>query len=232
MSTNLPQSMDPRPLHEQYPDVMCDTESTGLCPDRNGLIQIVAIRFNLAERTIGHDFFNMCLTLPNHRFWDEDTRAWWLKNKRDILMRLLAQGQDPATVMRALRAWTKSDDLTFWGKPTHFDHSFVSSYFKDCNVANPFHYRKANDMNSFIRGRYFPEPQEDHQWEWELPFDGPKHDALYDSLHQIKTLFAVMDDTTTTNRRGFDRLLDSRNKALEAHVEATGSSDDFDDIPF
>lgn len=228
MSSNLPQSMDDRPLHEKFPDVMCDIETTGLSFDRNAILQIVGVRFNLEERTIGHDFFDRCLTIPSTRFWDEETRAWWLK-KRPVLMSLLGRGEDPLTVMRAFRDWAGHHNLTFWGKPTHFDHSFLSSYFRDFNVANPFHYRNANDMNSFIRGRYFPQPQSDHQWEWELPFDGPKHDALYDSLHQIKTLFEVMKDTSVSHQGGFDKLLAERNKQIEEHPEAPLEDDD---VPF
>lgn len=179
---------------EEFPDVMLDMETSGLDKGRTNIIQIAAVRFNLAERTICHDFFNRALLPVPGRFWDESTRAWWLKDKRAILEGIMSRMEDPKTVLQALTAWA-GKGKAMWGKPTHFDHSFLDSYYSDFGLQIPFHYRKANDMNSWIRARYFP--QEDPNHEWNIPFEGDKHNALMDCLHQIKTLFHVADETST-----------------------------------
>lgn len=193
----IPAPPDNRSLYERFPDQMVDTESTGLNFERNAIIQITAVRFNLAERTISHDFFDRCLWKPDNRFWDESTREWWLK-KKDVLMGILARGEDPKTVLEDLTKWA-GPNAVMWAKPTHFDHTFLKSYYSDFNLPHPYFYRSATDMNSFLKGRYFPNPAP--QWEWELPFDGPKHNAIFDCLHQIKTLFKAMDDTETKSIR-------------------------------
>jgi hypothetical protein len=82
---------------------------------------------------------------------------------------------------------------TMWAKPTHFDHSFLDSYYQEYGPQMPLHYRAATDINSFIRGRYFPETPP--KWEYGLPFEGPVHNAIFDCLHQIKVLFKVTEDT-------------------------------------
>lgn len=179
----------------EFPDVMLDLETTGLGPERNAIIQISAVRFNLHKRTIDTDFFDRCLMVPENRTWDGSTLEWWRKMP-DVMAKIQARSEsDIAGILQDLITWTGTDK-TFWSKPTHFDHSFISSYFRDYNKWNPFHFRKANDMNTFIRARYYPDAPP--EFERDLPFVGEKHNALFDCLHQIKVLFAAMDNTATS----------------------------------
>lgn len=210
-------SSDNRPLFERFPDVMCDTESTGLNFDRNAIIQISAVRFNLKEKTISHDFFDQCLMIPDNRFWDEGTRDWWLK-KRDVLMGILSRGRPVKEVLLEFAAWAGTQSV-MWAKPTHFDHVFLGSYFKEHGMSHPFFYRSANDMNSFIRSRYYPETPP--EWEYQIPFEGPKHNAIFDCLHQIKVLFKVMEDTKCDS---IHLLLtaEEKERAFDAEFAATG----------
>jgi hypothetical protein len=57
----------------------------------------------------------------------------------------------------------------------------------------PFHYRYAENMNSWIRARYWPGEAPDY--ERELEFVGQLHNGLHDALHQVKVLFAHRDNT-------------------------------------
>jgi hypothetical protein len=80
----------------------------------------------------------------------------------------------------------KGEGLQFWSKPAHFDHPFLASYFKMFNLDFPCLYRYARDMNSFIAGRSgspcHPTIED------EIDFDGPAHDALFDTIKQVKVL--------------------------------------------
>lgn len=180
-------------MSEKFPDVMVDLETTGLNKGLNTVIQIAAVRFNLAERTIDVDtMFDRCLTVPTTRAWDEKTREWWLKDKREILMGLITRMEPHQIVLNDFYQWaTAEGPLKFWGKPSHFDYSFLESLYQEFGPAQPFHYRTTENMNSFIRGRYWP--NQPPAWERELPFEGPPHNAIFDVLHQIKALFTAMD---------------------------------------
>lgn len=174
----------------EFPDVMTDIETTGLNVGSNAIIQIAAVRFNLEKRTICHDFFNKCLLIPPTRYWDEQTRTWWLKDKREILQSILDRGEEPQSVLEEFYRWSGSGSR-FWGKPTHFDFAFLQNYFNSYGWPMPYHYRHANDMNTFIRARYWPDAPP--SFEMDIKFEGPAHDALFDVLHQIKVLFAAAE---------------------------------------
>lgn len=176
-----------------FPDVMLDLETTGLNKAHCAIIQLAAVRFNLAERTIDTaSMFDRCLGIPQHKFWQEGARKFWSK-RPEVLQSIYARMEDPQQVLKDFRVWVDGQDSVMWGKPSHFDHAFLDVYYDENESQIPFHYRKVNDMNSFIRGRYFPLPQPN--WEQDLPFNGAAHNALHDCIHQISILFSVMDHT-------------------------------------
>ncbi|WCD44181.1 putative exonuclease [Xylophilus phage Lumi] len=199
MSTEqLIETIDNRPDNEKWPDVMVDLETTGLNKERNAIIQIASIKFNLAEQTVCPIFFNRCLDIPKHRFFDEGTREWWLKDKRETLMSILGKGEHHEKVLKDWMDYMFGG-RRFWSKPTHFDYCFIESYLADMGEKMPVHYWTAENMNSFIRGRYFPQPAP--RWEKELEMLGSAHDAIYDCLHQINVLFTAVNDTTVSSAR-------------------------------
>lgn len=166
-------------------DIMIDLETTGVNPDRNGILQISAVKFNLEARTVEPQVFNRCLMLPRWRSWDQGTAQWW-KKQPEVLKSIIARGEEPKEVLKDLHDWVQpGGSLRFWSKPSHFDFMFLSSYFHDFNMKMPFCFRAATDMNSFLRGRYFPNSVP----EIEVKVDGPAHDAINDCYWQLKLLF-------------------------------------------
>lgn len=175
-----------------YDSVMLDMETTGLDQANNAIIQIAAVKFNLRTMAISPDFFNRCLMIAPKRYWEEQCRAWWAKRDPSILKDIWNRMEDPKAVLQGLADWA-GPGMTMWAKPTHFDHSFLDSYYKQFDMQIPFVFRVARDMNSFIDGRYFPLTPPD--WERTLKFDGQLHNAIDDVLHQVKVLMTVVEDT-------------------------------------
>lgn len=186
-----------------FTDVMVDIETTGTNSERNAIIQIAAVKFNYATGTVSDNFFNRCLAVHPGREWDFDTRGWWMK-QGNVLETIQARAEDPYTVMRAFYDWLLADwpserpeGLQFWGKPTHFDYVFIASYFKMFGLENPCHFRYARDLNSFMAGlrgdTAHPAFEDDPQ------MDGPAHDALFDTLHQIKLLMHAKSKVVTAS---------------------------------
>lgn len=173
---------------------MVDIETTGLSPDYSAIIQIAAVRFNLEEQTIDNDVFDRCLTLPNKRFWDEETRHWWSQQKRSVLADIYSRMEEPEVVINAFSEWgrakQKNHPLRFWAKPISFDYAFVSSYFRDYRVYNPFNFREAIDLRSYVRGL----GRSGEMPELNVEFKGDAHNALVDTLNQINFLFEAQNN--------------------------------------
>lgn len=173
--------------------IMIDLETTGLDHRSNAIIQLAAVKFDLLTGDVDTNFFNRCLLPPVDRHWQESTYQWWGK-RVDTYRSIQARMEDHQKVMQDFIEWLGPEQLQFIGKPTHFDYVFLESYIKQyLNRPMPFHYRYATDMNSWIRGRYFPnDPPDLYNL---VPLDGTGHDAIFDVLHQIKTMFYVVNDT-------------------------------------
>ena len=170
-------------------NIMVDIETTGTDSGRHAILQISAWRFGLKEGEIDPVPFDRCLYKPPHRSWDEGTRNWWYgdKERRETLKNITARGEDPYTVMRAFCEWSRPHESPiFWSKPTHFDFPFIQSYCADYSLAMPFHYRMAQDMNTFIRALHFPNPAP----ALTVKFEGAAHNAVFDTLNQIQVLWA------------------------------------------
>ena len=176
-----------------FTDVMIDLETTGIRPDRTAIIQMAAIKFNLAERTVDNNFFDKALWIPKGRFWEESTRMWWSQQKANVLPEIMQRMEEPRAVLQSFVEWAgPRNELRFWSKPTHFDFVFLAGYLDDFDLVNPFDFREATDMRSYLRGLCAPEPFSEIQ----VPFVGDAHNALYDTLHQIQVLFAHADAAT------------------------------------
>jgi oligoribonuclease (3'-5' exoribonuclease) len=172
-------------------DVMVDIETTGTSPDHSAIIQLAAVKFDLVTRDVDQNFFNRALKIPPKRFWDEDTRNWWGEQKPSVFQDIARRMENPAVVLKDFVEWCQpANNLRFWAKPTHFDYSFVQSYLKQFGLMNPFHYRNAIDLNSFLRGIT---RSTDLPFVQTGPMAGDAHNALFDVLHQIATLFDALD---------------------------------------
>jgi DNA polymerase III epsilon subunit-like protein len=177
---------------------MVDIETTGTSPDDNAIIQIAAVRFNPFTGTIDTaNMFNRCLGIPPQRFWDEETRSWWMKQNKDILMSIFARMEDPAVVMKDFYDWAGGAycEECFVAKPLSFDFPFVQSYFRRFGYPMPFNHSKGRDLRSFLAGLSFPDAPFDDR---SVPVDGVgAHDAIFDVLHQIKVIFHALNARKT-----------------------------------
>ncbi len=173
---------------------MIDLETTGLRPDRNAILQLAAMAFDMDTGEVFKPHFDRCMTVPTWRHWCEDTRSWWLKQPQDILRGILSRGEDARLVMEEFVIWASKLDspLFFWAKNASFDYQFVASYLADFRLPNPFHYRDVRDMKSFAWARTFPEPVPTID---EIK-SAAAHNAVVDCLTQIDWLLKAYKATT------------------------------------
>lgn len=166
-------------------DVMLDIETTSTDPVHGNILQIAAIKFNLEKMKVGPAFDRQLTFLPG-RFWDPSTLEWWC-SKPETYAKVTCRQEDAVKVFNEFVDWCyPMGHLRLWGKPSHFEYPFIESYCKQLGLANPFHYRTTNDLNTFIRACHFPKEPPKHL---DPQFTGTVHNALDDVAHQIKMLF-------------------------------------------
>lgn len=181
-------------MEPTFLDIMVDTETTGTDPDNNAMIQLSAVKFDLKTQSVQPypQMFDRCLTMPKNRYWDESTRQWWGKRPK-VYQSIQMRAEDPAVVMKDFIDWVGFQNpgpVRFWAKPTTFDWSFVASYLRQFSLEQPFHYRYAVDMNSFIRGLANDPELESH---YVPSLGGDAHNALFDVLNQINQVFEAVN---------------------------------------
>ena len=167
-------------------DCMVDIETTGLSPDDTAIIQIGAIKFNYDTEEIGEPF-SRCLSIQVGRYWDEDTRGFWMGKNRSVFDTIVARMESPELVMRDFYQYAIRDgSLRFWAKPTSFDFPFLQSYFRSYSLPMPFHYRTARDLGTYIAARAGGVEHVDMN---HVESGGDLHDALADAVFQLRVLF-------------------------------------------
>lgn len=179
-----------------YADIMIDVETTSTRPDHGAILQIAAVKFDPYAKEIDTNFFYANLAMAEGRYWEEGTRHWWSQQDPAVFEAVTTNPQNPADVMMAFANWSGYDNpepLRFWAKPTSFDFSFIDSYFVKFGIANPYSFRRAIDLNSFMQGR----ANRMGHFDLDIPFEGDAHNGIYDCLHQIKMAFAVCTEGFT-----------------------------------
>lgn len=176
-------------------DIMVDCETTGTDPDNNAMVQLAAVKFDLATRSVQPfpEMFDRCLRMPQNRYFEEGCRKNFWGKRPQIWNTIQSRAEEPAVVMKDFVNWvgfSNPKPVRFWAKPTTFDWGFMASYLRQYDLDNPFHYRWAVDMNSFIRGLAKDPTVESH---YVASLGGDAHNAIYDVLNQINQVFEAMD---------------------------------------
>jgi hypothetical protein len=183
-----------------FTDIMIDTETTGTVPEHCAMFQLVGVKFNLLTREVSPDVFDEALGFAPNRYWQEGGRSFWQKMPNEY-KEFVARAKDPGKVMQEFVAWVGKDQpdggYRFWSKPLSFDWPFVEGYCRQYGIEMPFFYRVARDVNSYVSGlRGDPEH---FDLDDVVPFEGQKHNALWDAFHQINMLFYAQDKWSPVN---------------------------------
>lgn len=175
-----------------YPDLMVDVETTGLTAHACALIQIGAVPFNYHTGAIDStNMFKISLAMPRNRYWTDGTERFWMVDHPEVYRSIMEQAVNPEEGFRRFHAWVLSlGDVRFWSKGM-LDWNMIDSYCLQYGLQMPFNFRQVKDMRSFVAGLYgqaeYREPVVDKV--------GSHHDALHDSLTQLKILFKAKEET-------------------------------------
>lgn len=167
-------------------DIFVDLETTSVNPNMGAIIQIGAVKFNLFNGTVG-DTFKVALAMPRNRFWDTDTRQFWV-DRLSLFNEITKNAeQDIEKGFRSFINWVnaeQNENIRGWSKPLSFDFPFIQSYCDQYNLANPFKHWNQRDLRSFMMGVYG-----ENMPKITMKKGLTEHDALADALNE--TLWAI-----------------------------------------
>ena len=161
--------------------IMVDIETLGT-KEHAVILSIGAVAFTADE--IGEEF-HMALDIQQQldagRQMDADTVIWWLEQEQEAQKALLGLDRHPVynvlgTFGNFVVRHMRSNDDCIWGKGSDFDIVLLRTLYRRSKFKEePWKFWQARDVRTalMVAGG-------------DVPFEGVKHDALADAIHQAK----------------------------------------------
>ncbi|WP_339140668.1 3'-5' exonuclease [Pseudoalteromonas galatheae] len=175
-------------------DVMLDIETMGQGP-RAAIITIGACFFDPMTGDIGAGF-EVSVDLSSSAMlceMDASTVLWWLEQDDEARQKLLAHDVLPlAEALGEFDQWVSQIEnfkaRKIWGNGATFDNAIVRNAFDACQMKTPWPYFGDRDVRTIVdlgRRLFNFDPKTD------MPFEGTRHNALDDAIHQAKYVSAI-----------------------------------------
>ena len=160
-------------------DVLLDLETSGVNPNTAAIIQIGAVKFDPFSGEMG-ETFKVSLKMPRNRYWQEDTRKFWL-SRLPLFNEIVKDEKDTYEGFKSFIDWVNKDTINprVWSKPLSFDVPFIASYCEQYDVPNPFNHWEHRDVRSFLMGIYG-----ENLPKLEMKNGLTEHDALCDAVNE------------------------------------------------
>jgi hypothetical protein len=110
---------------------------------------------------------------------DADTILWWIGQDQHARVTMLAAQDSAVELDEALSVfadWFGSEPLLVWGNGATFDNVILRNAFKACVIECPWGYYNDRCFRTLKNLSAVMAP----------PFEGVRHDALADAVHQAK----------------------------------------------
>lgn len=183
-----------QPIH--YVHVMVDLETMGK-KHNAPIVAIGAVVFDPATGSIGESFYKV-VCLESSVNWgaviDPSTVIWWLKQSSEARSAIV--NDDAIPLLDALLQFREfvSDNVAggskkaqVWGNGASFDNSILRSSY-DCIAEDyPWEYWNDRDVRTMVEiGQAISfDPKTT------IPFEGSRHNALADAIHQARYISAI-----------------------------------------
>ncbi|MDZ6165339.1 3'-5' exoribonuclease [Klebsiella pneumoniae] len=179
-----------------YVHVMVDLETMGK-KHNAPIVAIGAVVFDPATGSIGESFYKV-VCLESSVNWgaviDPSTVIWWLKQSSEARSAIV--NDDAIPLLDALLQFREfiSDNVAggskkaqVWGNGASFDNSILRSSY-DCIAEDyPWEYWNDRDVRTMVElGQaisFYPKTT--------IPFEGARHNALADAIHQARYVSAI-----------------------------------------
>ena len=175
-------------------DLMLDIETMGDGPEV-AIMSIGACFFDITTGEIGatfHEQINLESAVDAGLIMDVSTVLWWMQQSDEARSKFAdnSKARCIQLVLLAFKSFIEdsNEQCKVWGNGATFDNVIVKNAFKKCTGFDaPWSFYNDMDVRTIVRlGREIGfDPKRD------MPFEGIKHDALADAIHQAKYVSAI-----------------------------------------
>ena len=166
-------------------NLMVDIETLGTKPGAP-VISLAAVQFDLETGETGEVFhmnINPGSLDEGGNIPDYNTLLWWVEGRSELLTNILKDGIDARIVFTSFcnyitETFKGINTFYVWGNSNRFDLGLLEYQLHLHDWETPWSFRNERDVRTLVH--FAPEVKNN------LPFEGTKHNPLYDCKHQIK----------------------------------------------
>tara|TARA_R110002049_G_scaffold101556_9_gene246481 strand:+ start:349 stop:885 length:537 start_codon:yes stop_codon:yes gene_type:complete len=167
-------------------DLMLDIETMGTSTSA-AIMSIGACYFDRLTGDIGETFHEQINISTNGKI-DASTVIWWMQQDDDARSKFYKNGKasDVRDVLFDFSTFVKRGTKV-WGNGIAFDNVIIRNAYDTLQATAPWAFCDDRDVRTMVDlGQCIGiDPKRD------FPFEGVKHDALADSIHQAKYVSAI-----------------------------------------
>jgi len=171
--------------------ISLDIETMGVSSNA-AIMSIGACYFEPETGTIGHTF-NMPVSIATNGKIDASTVIWWMKQSDDARSKFF-NNENASHIAYALQQFHDfvSPRSQVWGNGIAFDNVIIRTAYEKLDLMVPWKHWDDRDVRTMVElGKQLGfDPKKD------MPFEGVKHDALSDAIHQAKYVSAIWQKLT------------------------------------
>lgn len=177
-------------------NIMLDLETMGKGSNA-AIVSIGAVFFNPLTGELGERFYKRIWLESAAKYGELDasTVVWWLGQSDEARDEI--NHDDSVGLSEAMRGFSEFvfnntkgsfSDNRVWGNGCTFDNVIIANAYKQLKLQKPWSYAGDMDVRTIVElGRKLLnfDPKKD------MPFEGEKHNALADAIHQAKYVSAI-----------------------------------------
>lgn len=176
--------------------IMLDIETMGNSSEA-AIMSIGACYFDPATGEVGDTFHEHCSlksSVDHGLVMDVSTILWWMKQSDDARSKFYSNGTEQNISEALVKLADFIDEKSqVWGNGATFDNTIIkNAYKKVFGWDAPWEFWNDRDVITMVElGQQIGiDPKRD------MPFDGVKHDALADAIHQAKYVSLIWQELT------------------------------------
>lgn len=187
-------------------NIMLDLETMGKGSNA-AIVSIGAVFFNPLTGELGERFYKRIWLESAAKYGELDasTVVWWLGQSDEARDEI--NHDDSVGLSEAIRRFSEFvfnntkgsfSDNRVWGNGCTFDNVIIANAYKQLKLQKPWSYAGDMDVRTIVElGRKLLnfDPKKD------MPFEGEKHNALADAIHQAKYVSAIYQKLAEATHR-------------------------------